>query len=197
LQKWGVNVLSTYVKDPQNSSGDVVKVRLFNPKTFVNPLTQLALVMVLPRPITKVDWANPPANAPQVDELVLTSETSTLAGDNASAPRSYPLIEAIEQKPVAGVSNPRGNTRIVVAGDSLFLNNQIIEAEANRDFVNYTVNWLVDRSELLGGIGARPVTEFRLNLTRSERQQIGWLLLVVLPGAVLCLGGMVWFARRK
>jgi ABC-type uncharacterized transport system len=198
LQKWGVNVLSTYVKDPQNSIGDqVVVVRLFNPKTFLNPLTQLALEMVLPRPITKVDWENPPANAPQVDELVLTSETSTLAGDPASAPRSYPLIEAIEQKPVAGVSNPRGNTRIVVAGDSLFLDNQLIEAGANRDFVNYAVNWLVDRSELLGGIGARPVTEFRLNLTRSQRQQIGWLLLGALPGAVLCLGGMVWFARRK
>ncbi len=198
LQKWGVNVLSTYVKDPQNSIGDqLVVVRLFNPKTFLNPLTQLALEMVLPRPVTKVDWANPPANAPQVDELVLTGETSTLAGDNASSPRSYPLIEAIEQKPVAGVSNPRGNTRIVVAGDSLFLDNQLIEAGANRDFVNYTVNWLVDRSELLGGIGPRPVTEFRLNLTRSQRQQIGWLLLVALPGAVLCLGGMVWFVRRK
>jgi gliding motility-associatede transport system auxiliary component len=197
LQKWGVNVLSTYVKDPQNSSGDVVAIRLFNPKTFVNPLTQLFLEMVLPRPITKVDWENPPANAPQVDELVLTSETSTLAGDPGAAPRSYPLIEAIEQKPVAGVSNPRGNTRIVVAGDSLFLDNQIIEAGANRDFVNYAVNWLVDRSELLGGIGPRPVTEFRLNLTRSQRQQIGWLLLGVLPGAVLCLGGLVWFARRK
>jgi len=198
LQKWGVNVLSTYVKDPQNSRGDqVLAVRLFNPKTFVNPLTQLELEMALPRPITKVDWANPPANAPQVDELVLSSEASTLAGDPASAPRNYPLIAAVEQKPVAGVANPRGNTRIVVAGDSLFLDNQIIEAGANRDFVNYAVNWLVDRSELLSGIGPRPVTEFRLNLTRIQRRQIGWLLLGALPGAVLCLGGLVWFVRRK
>jgi hypothetical protein len=115
----------------------------------------------------------------------------------AIPPRRYPLIAAIEQKPVAGVSHPRGNTRIVVAGDSLFLDNQVIEAAANRDFVNYAVNWLVDRSELLGGIGPRPVTEFRLNLTRSQQQQISWLLLGVLPGAVLCLGGLVWLVRRK
>jgi ABC-type uncharacterized transport system len=198
LQKWGVNVLSTYVKDPQNSVGDqVVVVREFNPKTFVNPLTQLALEMVLPRPITKVDWENPPANAPQVDELVLSGENSALANDPSAAPRSYPLIAAIEQKTVAGISNPRGNTRIVVAGDSLFLDNQVIEAGANRDFVNYAVNWLVDRSELLNGIGPRPVTEFRLNLTKIQRQQIGWLLLGALPGAVLCLGGLVWLVRRK
>ena len=109
LQKWGVNVLPTYVKDQQNSiGGQVVVVRRFNPKTFVNPLTQLALEMVLPRPIVKVDWENPPANPPQVDELVLSSDASTLAGDPAAAPRSYPLIAAVDQKPVTGVATPLG-----------------------------------------------------------------------------------------
>ena len=38
LQRWGVNVVPGYVKDPQNSIGDqVVVVRNFNPKSFVNP----------------------------------------------------------------------------------------------------------------------------------------------------------------
>jgi ABC-type uncharacterized transport system involved in gliding motility auxiliary subunit len=197
LQRWGVNVVADYVKDPQSNGGQLVVVRQFNPKTFVNPLAQLALEMVLPRPITRVDLADPSANAPQVDELTLSSEASTLASDPAAAPRSYPLIAAIEQKPVAGISNPRGNTRIVVAGDSLFLDNQIIEAAANRDFVNYAANWLLDRPQLLEGIGPQPVTEFRLNLTRSQRQQIGWLVLGALPGVVLLFGGLVWLVRWK
>ena len=193
LQLWGVNVLADYVKD-----GDqVVWVRQFNPKTFVNPLTLLALEMVLPRPLTKVDIPNPPVNAPQVDALALSSETSKLASDPAAAPRSYPLIAAIEQKPVAGISNPRGNTRIVVAGDSLFLDNQIIEAAANRDFVNYAVNWLLDRPALLQGIGPRPVTEFRLQMTPDQRRDVRWLLLGALPGVVLLFGGLVWLVRRK
>jgi hypothetical protein len=198
LQKWGVNVLPGYVKDPQNSIGDqVVVVRKFNPKTFANPLTQLALEMVLPRPIAKVDWANPPANAPEVDELVFSSDASTLAGDPAAAPRSYPLIAAVEQKPVAGVAAPLGNTRIVVAGDSLFLDNQIIEAAANRDFLNYAVNWLLDRQELLAGISPHPITEFRLMLTQKKGQHLDWLLLGALPGGVLLLGWLVWLVRRK
>jgi hypothetical protein len=198
LQKWGVNVLPTYVKDPQNSiGGQVVVVRKFNPKTFVNPLTQLALEMVLPRPVAKVDWANPPANAPQVDALVLSSEASTLDGDPAAAPRSYPLIAVVDQKPVAGVAAPLGDTRIVVAGDSLFLDNQLIEAAADRDFLNYAVNWLLDRQELLTGISPHPVTEFRLLLTQKQGQQLDWLLLGALPGAVLLLGGIVWLVRRK
>ena len=198
LQKWGVNVLPTYVKDFQNSiGGQVVVVRKFNPNTFVNPLTQLALEMVLPRPVGRVDLANPPANAPQVDELVMSGETSTLAGDPAAAPRNYPLIAAVDQKPVAGMATPRGNTRIIVAGDSLFLDNQLIEAAANRDFLDYAANWLLNRQELLTGISPHPVTEFRLLLTQKQGRQLDWILLGGLPGGVLAFGWLVWLARRK
>jgi hypothetical protein len=198
LQKWGVNVLPDYVKDLQNTiTGDDVKIRDFNPKTFLAPLTQLSLQVIRPRPIEKVNWQNPPANAPQVDELAVSSETSTLAGDPAAAPRHYPVIASIEQKPVAGVSNPRGNTRIVVVGDSIFLGNYYIEGGANRDFVSYAANWLLDRQELLAGISPRPVTEFRLMLTQKQGQQLDWLLLAALPGGVLIFGWLIWFVRRK
>jgi ABC-type uncharacterized transport system involved in gliding motility auxiliary subunit len=198
LQRWGVRVGTSYVKDPKSSTSDqFVIVRQFNQKTFLNPLTQLALEMVLPRPVAKINASNPSANAPQVDELAFASESAVLAGDPTATPRSYPLIAAVEQKPVAGVANPRGNTRIVVAGDSLFLDNQLIEAAANRDFLNYAVNWLVDRQELLAGISPQPVTEFRLMLTRKQQQQLNWLLLGALPGGVLFFGWLVWLVRRK
>jgi len=198
LQRWGINVVAGYVKDPQYAVGDYgIQVRKFNQKSFVNPLTQLALEMVLPRPVAKVDWANPPANAPQVDELAFTSDTSVLAGDTLNTKRSYPLIAAAEQKPAVGVASPRGNTRLVVAGDSLFLSNQLIDAAANRDFLNYAVNWLLNRQELLEGVSPRPVTEYRLLLTQKERGQINWLLLGALPGGILIFGWLVWLVRRK
>jgi hypothetical protein len=132
-----------------------------------------------------------------VDELAFASESAVLASDATATPHNYSLIAAVEQKPVAGVANPRGNTRIVVAGDSLFLDNQLIEAAANRDFVNYAVNWLVDRQELLAGISPQPVNEFRLMLTRQQQQQLNWLLLGALPGGVLALGWLVWLVRRQ
>lgn len=198
LQRWGINVVSGYVKDPQYAIGDWgVQVRKFNQKSFVNPLTQLALEMVLPRSVAKVDWANPPANAPEVNELAFSSDTSKLASDTLATPRSYSLIAAAEQKPTVGVANPRGNTRIVVAGDSLFLDNQLIDAAANRDFLNYAVNWLLNRQELLAGISPRPVTEYRLLLTQKERVKLNWLLLGALPGGVMIFGWFVWLVRRK
>ena len=118
-------------------------------------------------------------------------------GDSTAAPRSYPLMVAVEQKPVPGVANPRGTTRMIVAGDSFFLDNQMIESAANRDFAGYAVNWLLDRTVLLNGIGPRPVTEFRLTMTRDQQKSVRWLLLGALPGAVLVFGWMVWLARRK
>jgi hypothetical protein len=88
--------------------------------------------------------------------------------------------------------------RMIVVGDSLFLNNQVIEAGANRDFAGYAVNWLLDRpTSLLKGIGPSPVVEFRLLMTQTELQNVRWLLLGALPGVVLAFGSLVWLRRRN
>ena len=81
-----------------------------------------------------MDWKNPPADAPKVDELAFSGPQSTLMGDPTAAPRSYPLMVAVEQKAVPGVANTRGTTRMIVVGDSFFLGNRLIESGANRDF---------------------------------------------------------------
>jgi hypothetical protein len=95
------------------------------------------------------------------------------------------------------VATASSGARIVVVGDSLFLDNQLMVAGANRDFAGYAVNWLLDRPTLLKGIGPRPVVEFRLIMTRQQQFQVRWLLLGALPGGVLALGGLVWLRRRK
>ena len=198
LQRWGVNVVADFVKDLKSTvTGDDVVVRRFSQHPVVNPLTQLSLQMVRPRPVGRVEWQNPSANAPQVDEIAASSPDSTLAGDPAEPARSYPLMVAVEQKSVAGVANPRGNTRIIVVGDSVFLGNYYIQGGANADFAGYAVNWLLDRTTLLKGIGPRPVTEFRLLMTRIQQREVRWLLLGALPGAVLLFGCLVWLDRRK
>ena len=198
LQRWGINVRADIVQDPKNTvTGQDVVVRSFSSHPVVNALAQLSLQMVLPRPVQKVNQANPPANAPVVSELAMTSPAATLANDRSEPPQSYSLMAAVEQKPAAGITNPRGNTRIIVTGDSIFLGNYYIDGAANRDFLNGAANWLLDRPQLLEGIGPRPVTEFRLLLTKQQQQQLRWLLLGALPGGVLFLGWLVWLVRRK
>ena len=203
LQRWGVSVGMDIVQDLKNTtsaSGADVAIRRFGQHPVVNPLTQSALQMILPRPIGRAVSKNPPPDAPQVEELAFSGDSSTLMNDAAEPPHSYPLMVAVEQKNIAGVVNPRGTTRILVVGDSMFLDNQVIEGGiggANRDFLGYAVNWLLDRPQLLEGIGPRPVTEFRLLITKTQKREVRWVLLGALPGAVLLFGGLVWLARRK
>ena len=196
LQRWGVNVLPDFVKD-QNSKTDDIVVRKFSSHPVVNPLAQFALQMIRPRCVAKVSGQKAQANAPQVDELAFSSDNSIFVSDPTAPPRSFPLIAAVEQKPVAGVTTPRGNTRILVTGDSLFLGNYLIESGGNRDFIGYAANWLCEREQLLTGIGPRPVTEYRLLLTQPQQREIRWLLLAALPGGILVLGWFVWLVRRK
>jgi len=147
LARWGVNVIPDVVVDRKDTtSGQDVIIYNFSSHPVVNPLTQLALQLILPRPVSRVDWQNPPADAPKVDELAFSSPQSTLMGNSTAAPRSYPLMAAIEQKAVSGVATTRGTTRMIVVGDSFFLGNRQIESGANRDFVGYAANWLLDRT---------------------------------------------------
>jgi hypothetical protein len=198
LARRGVNVGSDVVHDPVNhySDNDVVVLN-FSQHPAVNPLTKLALELVLPRPVGEIKTENPPADAPKVDELAFSGTDSTLVGEPGETPRAYPLMVAVEQKPVAGVSNARGTMRMIVAGDSFFLDNQLADIAANRDFLGYAVNWLLDRTVLLDGIGPRKVTEFRLLMTQAQQQNVRWILLGALPGSVLAFGWLVWLARRK
>jgi ABC-2 type transport system permease protein len=203
LKQWNVNVGTDTVRDLKNttsSSGADVTVRKFSRHPVVNPLTQSALQMILPRPVSCINRQNLSADAPKVDELAFSGPDSVLVDERGETPRSYPLMVAVEQNPVKGIANPHGGTRIVVVGDSIFLNNSVIEGGqggANRDFVGYAVNWLLDRPTLLEGVGPRPVTEFRLIMTRTQQRNARWLLLGVLPGSILTLGGLTWLRRRK
>jgi len=199
-QDWGVNVAADVVRDLNNttsSSGSDVDVNKFSQHPVVNPLTQSVLQMILPRPVRRLDLNNPPPDAPQVTELAFSGDSSTLVDDATEPPRSYPLMAAVEQKNTAGVVNPRGTTRMVITGDSIFLDNLVIEGGANRDFLGYAVNWLLDRPQLVGGIGPRRVSGFRLLMTKAQQREVRWVLLGALPGAVLLFGGLVWLVRRK
>jgi len=203
LLHWGVSVAADYVRDIKNttsSSGADVVVQQFSQHPIVNPLMRSELQMLYPRPVSAVNSKNPSPDAPEVTELTFSGDASTLVGDSHSGTAKLSAYGCCRTKNVVGVANSRGTMRMVVAGDSIFLNNQVIEGGtggANRDFLGNAVNWLLDRPTLLQGIGPQPVTEFRLTLTATQQREVNWLLLAALPGAVLLFGGLVWLVREN
>ena len=197
LAKWGVNVSTNIVADPERHIGEQdVIVASFSKHPIVNPLLGFQLHLILPRAVGKLHSHPPTADAPNVDEIAFSGPKSYFVGGAKSPPRAYPLMAAVE-KSIKGVITERGTTRIVVVGDSIFLANRQIDSAANRDFAGFAVNWLLDRPQLVEGIGPRPITEYRLVLTNSQMRSAQWVLLGGMPGAVLLLGGIVWLRRRS
>lgn len=197
LAGWGVEAGDRTLTDPKNTTGhsDVVALD-FSGHPIVNPLIGSPLHLVLPRAMGRLNVGNPPADAPRVEELAFTSPAATAGDGVARGPRSFSLAVAVEKGRVPGVITDRGSTRLVAVGDSQFLDNQMIESACNKDFLGYAINWLLERTQLMQGLGPRPIKEFRLTMTKSQLHTVQWILLAAMPGAVLVFGGLVWLRRR-
>jgi hypothetical protein len=164
----------------------------------------LTILMDSPRPIFRSKAPGDPS-APTLTALAATSSNGipwpaerALTGSNGAPlppqKSKYTLAAAIEQ----GVINGHDGTRMVVAGDADFLDDQMIDSSANRYFAGQALDWLLSRPEALAGdIGPRPIREYQLFTTRSQTARLRWLFLAAMPGAVLFLGGLVWLRRRS
>jgi hypothetical protein len=201
LAKWGVEVSPNVIAEPMNSASDsdviVIADRFSHTHPIVNPLLreQMSLCLLSPLSIGQLRSATRAADAPPVEEIVFSSPESYVRGNPQSERRSYPLAVAVEKGAIERVVT--GTTRLVVAGDSLFLANGLIRNAANRDFATAAINWLLDRPGLIGGLGPRPVADYTLVITKAQMWSLQWILLAGMPGAVLLLGTFVWFCRRS
>ncbi len=198
LTNWNVNVGMDIVSDPKNKmTSGALAVSAFNPNQPVaEPLVGLTLAMVNPRSISALNLAKQGPETPKVDELAFTG-TNALIGDSPTTGTGVPVICAVEKASIKGVFSERGTTAMVVVGDSVFLTNLHIDDSDNRAFAGSAINWLLDQTQLLQGVGARPVKEYKLTMTQSQMSRITWLFLGAMPGGVLFLGGLVWFRRRR
>jgi len=199
LEKWGVEVGNSVILDPMNSpSGKGIDISVFKfnaSNAVVNPLISSSLHLIQPRKIGRLRTRAQTADASRADELAFTSKGSFTTADLGRR-QSYPVMVAVENT-IRGVSAERGSTRMLVVGDSFFLANGYIDLAANRAFAGYAANWLLDRMQLLQGIGPKPVGQYRIVMTKAQTQTTRWLLLAGLPGTVLFLGALVWLRRRR
>jgi hypothetical protein len=201
LTKWGVDVGHNIVTDPDNAiPGKTTDMLVSNfgsgKHPAVNCLLGSGLHLSLPRTVGQLKLRAEAADAPHVEEIASTGPRATVVGELVRNP-PLPLIVAVEKGALKDVITERGATRMVVVGDSLFLGNLQINSAANRDFAAAAVNWLLERTQLLGGPGPRPMTEYKIVMTKAQMHQAQWLLLGALPGGVLVLGGLVWLRRRR
>jgi len=199
LERWGVEVTDHVIWDPQNSPGkgyDFVVSAFSATHPVVNPLIdQGGLHMMPPRPVARLRSRAQAAEAFRVEEIASTGDAAFPAAMPARKAR-YPVMVAVDAT-LKGVASERGSTRLLVAGDSCFLDNQFIVWEPNRSLAAYAVNWLLDRPQLIDAIGPRPVRKYRIIMTKSQLQTTQWLLMGAMPMGAVLVGAGVWLRRRR
>lgn len=142
----------------------------FDPKKDVKgPLTLAAVATIKPQP-------SPSPVAPP----------SPAAGASP-APSPSPSPEPEKKEPEG---------RVVAVGDSDFATNSFLNnAPGNMDFFMNSVAWLSEDADLIA-IRPRDAEDQRMRLTSFQRRNVWLLGLVVLPGASIVAGIVVWWRRR-
>lgn len=205
LAQWGVEVRDDVVRDAAGDRSEShLTLKNFGEHDIVRPfgVTQNGLILPRARSVTPRPGGQG-SDAPQVRVLVSTSDAGEAILDTRDGARFDPrrdrrgaisVAVAVERGGLKSVEG--GSTRMVVVGDSYFLNNEAIDHSINRDFVGNAINWLVDRPRLVG-IAPQPLRELIFSMSDSQSRSIRWILLAGVPGTILAFGLLVWFRRQS
>lgn len=133
--------------------------------------------------------AERPGNDPQA---VSTSSASASATTTASADDPA----AVAGDGTFAAQDDAAESRLVVFGDADFAGDAQIANGANAALLLNTLNWLIEREQLVAIEPRRP-EQTNLTLTSDEVRSIWWLSLLLMPGAAIAAGVMVYLRRRR
>jgi len=158
-----------------------------------------------PRPVRK-DPAARNDERLKVTQLIGSSETSWAERDyRTQEPPQYDVGRDIQGPvPIAtvskrsagaklGITIPGG--RFAVFGNSDFIANNRLSAFGNRTLFFNTLNWALDRTEMLN-IPSRPMESYQIVMGAAELRKL-LLYFGIAPGAVALLGLLVYGVRRR
>jgi len=109
---------------------------------------------------------------------------------------SNPVVAASAEK--GGVTNELirvNSSRLIVVGNAAFITNKTMTG-ADLDFVLNSLNWLIDREEIIG-IAPKSAHNLSLNLTEAQISSIAVLVMLAMPACAALLGFIVWLKRRR
>jgi hypothetical protein len=88
------------------------------------------------------------------------------------------------------------SARMIVVSNAVFIqDNAITQGQQALDFVSASLNWLMNREQLIGIAPKVPKT-LTFSLTEDALRTVRWLILVLLPLIPAVIGTAVWWKRR-
>ncbi|MDQ2659897.1 MAG: GldG family protein [Verrucomicrobiota bacterium] len=131
-------------------------------------------------------------------ELDYNSDDDTLLQFTPGRDHDAPLYFAVSiEKGGSGDDRVQANSsRMVVVTNSTFAQDSALtQDQQGLDFVSGSVNWLLNREQLIG-IAPKVPTALTFSLDENALRNMRWLILVLMPLIPAVLGFAVWWQRR-
>lgn len=199
LASWGVTMDKDLVLDTSGigqvfgMGPEIPLVAGYESHPIVNQMKDVATAFPLSR---SLDVKN--GDKTTVSKLFTTSDSSVATTDLSSPnikidpkkDKKGPLTLA-----AAGTYNGTTPGRFVVVGGSLWLGNNFIRFNGNRDLFLNMINWLTSDEDLIS-IRPKSPEDRPLNISPQKVNSLFWLSVVVFPLGVVGFGMATWWKRR-
>lgn len=199
LSEYNTEVTDTIVFDPvtQSPSASPLQliVALYAPHSITESLKTYTIFLIARAVIVK-DKAN---DVNKGTGLAFTSYDGWADTDTDATSWQFNQNEDIDG-PVSiavAIENEKSGMRIVTVGDSDFVSNREVMNGTNRDFFLNSINWLIDREELISISPKTLIERRRLQLNPLAQKIVLFGPIVVIPLFSILVGITVYLFRRR
>jgi len=126
-----------------------------------------------------------------------TDDQAKLQGDaqrSANAPLT--IAASIEKGGSADERVQMNSARMVVVSNATFIQDNVLaQGQQALDFISGSINWLLNREQLIGIAPKVPKT-LTFTLDENALRSVRWIVLVLIPLVFVVFGTVVWWQRR-
>ena len=196
FESWGIKVGKDEVIDPEAQNPEVAIAQQYTEHPITQPRAAGLQITIFPvaRSVSKLPA---PAAGWTVTELAKTGpaawgETSSLAGGQVKFDPGQDLKGPV---PLACAAS-KGESRVVVIGNSLFAANGYFKISGNRDFAVNSVSWTAKEESRIS-IRPKQRQSNHLFLSADQKHRMTLFAFDLLPFGLLFAGLVVWQTRKS
>jgi len=126
-----------------------------------------------------------------------TDDQAKLQGDaQRSASGPLTIAASIEKGGSADERVQMNSARMVVVSNATFIQDNVLaQGQQALDFISGSINWLLNREQLIGIAPKVPKT-LTFTLDENALRSVRWIVLVLIPLVFVVFGTAVWWRRR-
>ncbi|MCP5098026.1 MAG: GldG family protein [Chloroflexi bacterium] len=142
----------------------------------------------------------PPDEVARVN-LITTSDQAwgetDFNGLSAGIAEPNPELDAVGALTIAAsLENRESNGRLIIVGDTNFMDNTLLLQSGNSFLMNNAFNWLAD-DEIAVELTPRESVLRQVTMSQTQLNLIQLTVLFLMPGLIAIIGIVVWFSRRQ